>query len=296
MPSPSTTPRHEPVNLISVEERDAEPVGTVAMEGRVLLETIRAALDRPRRRVLWDLGEWLHPHTPPDDPDWPTPVDQHTLRMTMRRLPHPLRTLCAVVAVARVLPWWEAMATAHPELVRTGEGTSTPRMALQAAIEWAMGNPTATLRTCFDICVAVRVAIEPAEQMDSLRTVAVLEGRDPDVRSAVQLTSAVTAARAAIRLAETVADESDQATASSRIAGVIQDAARAACPDEASMTLSVRAPLRWPSEDRTEAEDRAQLDQALAMGRFIEWWWARCRCMLAFAHVSSTGFVPPAIR
>lgn len=54
---------------------------------RASYESLRTALECPRPRVIADWPAFVHPHTPPEDPDWPTPRLMRGANAILARLP-----------------------------------------------------------------------------------------------------------------------------------------------------------------------------------------------------------------
>ncbi|MGE0432886.1 MAG: hypothetical protein AB7K09_21100 [Planctomycetota bacterium] len=50
--------------------------------------------------------ELLCPHTPPEDDDWPAPIDEVLRARLLSRLPHRQKAICALTAAEMALPVW----------------------------------------------------------------------------------------------------------------------------------------------------------------------------------------------
>ncbi len=91
-------------------------------------EEFKAGLEAPPTTVLPQQGyeRYLTPCDPPDDPEWPTPIDHGGIRALMGRLPRKQQVLCALIASELVLHLFEAQ---YPDEDR-------PRRAIETTYEW----------------------------------------------------------------------------------------------------------------------------------------------------------------
>ena len=197
-----------------------------------------------------DLVETLHPHLPPDDPEWPAPggtlgTSYPEVRRLLQRLRHPQQVICALTAVEMVLPVWDRWMVDAESVV-----PAAPRRALRQCMECVAGE--------------VEWSLKLKETVLSARNHAAREDARGPALVASAIASAYSAANRELFLQSGMrSDQAPEALA----AAAVDEAFQAWLADRVRDTRRRKAWETAPESMRDECPHR---------------WWAHCRCRLAF--------------
>ncbi len=215
----------------------------------MLYQQIQHYLQSPRRIIL---DPSKRECDPPEDPDWPTPINEREILELMRRLPHWAQVVCAVTAAEMVLWLWEDWVIEVSDQIETTYQDQAPHQAIKTTRQWLNGDAS-------------------ADEADAAARAAWDAGADALTESAggadVAAARAAWVARAASRAAWS-------ASGPTRAAGARNPTRAAGAATGAARDAAWAAGVWGAGAIAGAAEDAA----------FFRDWWDLCRCRLAFAH------------